>query len=120
LLTAVILVYILVAASRAVHGLPLVSRAPQWLVTLIVSAFLGIGVAVLFAILADNVARVIAALPRYEDNIVELATRFAGWLGISGEPGWARLRQLTLDSIDIRALALAILNSLRGLGSAVF
>ncbi|MRX50539.1 AI-2E family transporter [Paracoccus sp. S-4012] len=120
LLTAVIVVYVLVEAAQAVRAFPPAARLPQWLVTLAVALVLGIGVAVMLMILADNVARVVAALPRYEDNIVALMTRFAGWLGISGEPGWARLRQITLDSIDMRSLAVTVLNSLRGLGSSIF
>ncbi len=95
LLTAVILVYVLIAASNAVRSVPGMARLPGWAVTLAVSVALALLLGLLLVILIDNVARVIAALPRYEDNINSLVLRLVqcwGWRANPAGPACARRR----------------------------
>jgi len=74
----------------------------------------------MFVLVINNFAQVAGALQRYESNLEELVTRFAGLLGVEDEPTWANLRRATIDRFDIRPLIAPMLLSLRGFGATLF
>ena len=119
-IAAIISVYVLSTAASSMQKLPLLGRLPAWARrTLILLAFT-IGVVMLFVLVIDNLAEVLAALPRYESNLEALLTRAASLIGIEDEPTWANLRAATIDQIDMRALVAPTLLSIQGFGVTLF
>ena len=119
-IAAIISVYVLSTAASSMQQLPLLGRLPAWARrTLILLAFT-IGVVMLFVLVIDNLAEVLAALPRYESNLEALLTRAASLIGIEDEPTWANLRAATIDQIDMRALVAPTLLSIQGFGVTLF
>jgi predicted PurR-regulated permease PerM len=119
-IAAIISVYVLSTAASSMQKLPLLGRLPAWARrTLILLAFT-IGVVMLFVLVIDNLAEVLAALPRYESNLEALLTRAASLIGIEDEPTWANLRAATVDQIDMRALVAPTLLSIQGFGVTLF
>ncbi|MDT0682679.1 AI-2E family transporter [Roseicyclus sp. F158] len=120
ILAAIISVYVLIAAAQAMRNVPLLGRAPSWLLRLFVLAGFTIGVALLFTLIVTTFARVVAAIPGYEANLDTVIGRGAAWLGFEDQPTWARLREATFDQIDTGRLVTPLVNSLRGLGGSLF
>ena len=119
-IAAIISVYVLSTAASSMQQLPLLGRLPAWARrTLILLAFT-IGVVMLFVLVIDNLAEVLAVLPRYESNLEALLTRAASLIGIEDEPTWANLRAATIDQIDMRALVAPTLLSIQGFGVTLF
>jgi predicted PurR-regulated permease PerM len=119
-IAAIISVYVLSTAASSMQKLPLLGRLPAWARrTLILLAFT-IGVVMLFVLVIDNLAEVLAVLPRYESNLEALLTRAASLIGIEDEPTWANLRAATIDQIDMRALVAPTLLSIQGFGVTLF
>ena len=120
ILAAVIALYILSAAATALGRVPLCSRLPNWARrTLALLAFTA-GVVLLFVFVGSTIARVVAALPVYEDNLRALVARLADLAGLEGEPTWERLRALTLDRLSVSALAAPLAGSIGGFGGTLF
>ncbi|KIC48039.1 transporter [Tateyamaria sp. ANG-S1] len=119
-IAALISVYILSTTATNMERFPLLRRFPLWARhTLVLIAFAG-GLALLFALVTNNIAQVMTALVRYEANLDALVTRSAGLLGIQDEPTWSNLRRMTFDEIDIRSWIAPALVSLQGLGKFLF
>lgn len=119
-LFGVIALYILSAASDALGRMPVLRRVPPWaLRALVVVGFL-LAAGWLIGLTVASFARVVAALPGYEDNLDRLVSRVAFLAGISGEPTWAALRSVTLDRFDATRLIAPITGSLTGIGGVVF
>ncbi len=119
-IAALISVYVLSAAARAMQRVPLVGRFPAWTRRGIVLIAFALGVSLLFVLVINNLAQVVSAMTRYEENLDALATRAADLLGIVDEPTWANLRRVTLDEIDLRGWITPALLSLRSFGVTLF
>lgn len=120
ILAAVISLYILSAAADGLGRVPIVGLAPLWLRRLLALAAFTLGVLLLFTLIVDSLARVLAALPRYESNLDLLVARAATLLGIEDEPTWARLRALTLDRFEASRLIAPLVGSIGGFGGTLF
>ena len=119
-IAAVISLYILSAAASGLGNLPVLRRAPPWLLRAIVLVSFMVVVAMVFSLIITTFTRVAVALPGYEENIDALVARFASLLGFEDEPNWARLREATLDRLDLRRFIAPLAGSLRGLGGTLF
>ena len=119
-IAAAISVYVLSTAAESMQTLPVIGRLPAWARrSLILIAFV-FGVVLLFILVINNLAQVVAVLPRYEDNLEILVMRGASLLGIENEPTWENLRSVTLDQMDVRSWIAPVLLSLRGFGGTLF
>lgn len=119
-IAAVISVYVLSTAAAIMEQFPVVGRLPGWARrTLILIAF-AVAVVLLFVLVINSLAQVVAALPRYESNLDALVTRFASLVGIEDEPTWENVRRATFDQVNARSLVTPALLSLRGLGGTLF
>jgi AI-2 transport protein TqsA len=119
-IAAIISVYILSSAATSMAKVPLVGRLPIWARRLLILTAFTIAVILLFLLVINNIAQVVAALPRYEANLEALVTRTATLLNIEDEPTWENVRRATIDQIDVRAFAAPVLLSLRGFGVTLF
>ncbi|WP_273523903.1 AI-2E family transporter [Rhodosalinus sediminis] len=119
-LAAGIAVYVLSTAAASMESVPVLGRLPGWMRrTLILIAF-AVAVVMLFVLVINNLAQVVAALPRYEANLDALVTRGAGLMGIEDEPTWENLRRATIDRIDAGSWVTPALLSLQDFGTTLF
>jgi predicted PurR-regulated permease PerM len=119
-LAAVISVYILLTAAASMQRLPILGRLPAWARRALILIVFTLVVILLFILVINNLAQVVAALPRYEANLEALITRNANMLGIEDEPTWENVRRVTLDQVDFRSWVAPALLSLRGFGITLF
>ncbi|CUH39482.1 Transport of quorum-sensing signal protein [Jannaschia seosinensis] len=119
-LAAVISVYVLLTAATNMRRVPIIGRLPDWARHTIILGAFTIGVVLLFVLVINNLAQVLAALPRYESNLDALITRRASLLGLEDEPTWENLRRATLDQVNVRSWVAPALLSLRGFGVTLF
>ncbi|KJS09579.1 MAG: transporter [Hoeflea sp. BRH_c9] len=119
-IAAAISVYVLSTAAESMQTLPVVGRLPAWARRIIILIAFVFGVVLLFILVINNLAQVVAVLPRYETNLEILVTRTASLMGIENEPTWANLRGVTLDQMDVRSWIAPVLLSLRGFGGTLF
>ena len=120
IIAAIISLYILSAAAKAMGSVPVLCYAPLWLRRVMVLVGFMLGVALLFTLIVTNFARVVAALPGYEDNLDALVGRGADLLGFEDQPNWARIREATLDRFEVSRLISPLVVSIRGLGGTLF
>ena len=119
-LFGVIALYILSAASDALGRMPVLRLVSPWALRTIVILLFFVAAGWLIGQTVASFARVVAALPGYEDNLDRLVSRVATLAGISGEPTWAALRSVTLDRFDAASLIAPITGSVTGIGGVVF
>ena len=117
IIAALMVLYLLLAASHGMGRLPLLGRAPEWLRRVLALVVLTAALVVLVMGIGQELSRALAAMPQYESNLERLVSRGAALVGIADEPLWARLRGMTLDQINPAALIAPIVSSLSGLGS---
>ena len=120
LLAAVISVYVLSTAAASLERVPILGRLPGWGRRMLILIAFAIAVVLLFVLVINNLAQVVAALPRYESNLDLLLTGVASMIGIEGEPTWENVRRATFDQVDVRSLIAPALLSLRGFGATLF
>jgi predicted PurR-regulated permease PerM len=119
-LAAVISVYVLSTAAASMEGLPVLGRLPGWARRCLILIGFAVAVVLLFVLVINNLAQVLAALPRYESNLNALVTRAANLMGIEDEPTWENVRRATIDRIDAGSLVTPALLSLQGFGTTLF
>ncbi len=119
-LAAIIAIYVLSEATTWLAKLPVLRYAPGWLLRLILLAGFSFGLFLLGLFITNSLARVLEAIPRYENNLDTLVARYATTFGIQGEPTWLVLQNATINRINTAAWIPTILNNLRGFGSTFF
>jgi AI-2 transport protein TqsA len=119
-IAAIISVYVLSTAAEAMERLPVIGRLPGIARRALILLAFTVAVILLFILIINNLAQVVAALPRYEANLDALVTRRASLLGIEDEPTWENVRRATLDQIDVRSWITPALLQLRGFGVTLF
>lgn len=119
-LAAIISIYVLSEATAWLAKLPVLRRAPNWLLRLILLAGFFLGLFLLGLFITNSLARVLEAMPRYESNLDALVARYATRIGIEGEPTWLMVQNATINQVNTSAWIPTILNSLRGFGSTFF
>ncbi len=119
-LVAVIAIYVLSEATTWLAKLPILRHAPGWLLRLILLAGFSLALFVLGLFITNSLARVLEAMPRYEDNLDALVARYAVTFGIEGEPTWLAVQNATINRINTAEWIPTILSNIRGFGSTFF
>ncbi|MHA6346785.1 AI-2E family transporter [Roseivivax sp. CAU 1761] len=119
-IAAVIALYVLTAGASALKRLPLLRHAPLWALRVLVLLAFTAGIVLLFFLIVVNFARVVDAIPGYEQNLDALVARGATFLGIEDEPNWEIVRDSTLGRIDTAGLIAPFANQIRGIGTTLF
>ncbi len=119
-IAAIIALYVLSEAANWLGSVPLLRRAPSWVLRLLVLVGFTMAIMLLFFLFITSFARVAAALPGYESNLDGLVARAASFLGIEEEPNWRILRDSTLGRLDATRLIAPLVNSIGAFGVALF
>lgn len=120
ILTAIILVYVIIAASESLRRLPGLRVLPIPLVrflALVTTTFLIFG---LSAVLAGTVTQISEVAPTYQANLYQVFDRVALGMGLKTEQLWLQLRAMTLARIDFQEVVLTFLGGLTRLGGSIF
>ncbi|GGD42933.1 AI-2E family transporter [Sinisalibacter lacisalsi] len=119
-LAAIIAIYVLAEATTWLAKLPVLRNAPGWLLRLILLLAFSVALFLLGMFITTSLARVLDAIPRYENNLDALVGRYATTFGIEGEPTWLAFQNATIGQVNTAAWIPTILNNLRGFGSTFF
>ncbi|MDO5090950.1 MAG: AI-2E family transporter [Cardiobacteriaceae bacterium] len=115
ILVALIAVYVLVAAADWLARVPLVGRWPVWARrVLVLLGFFAAGF-VLVMIIISTAEQVVAAAPRYQENLGNLFARVTAWLNLDAQESLQKLRAATLDKVNLQALLGGVLGSVGSL-----
>lgn len=120
IVTAVISVYLMVSASQALGRLPLLKRAPPFVIRALVLAAFTFALLGLAVVVAATVRDIVAALPRYERNLETMLEALARRFDLELQAVWLQVRAVTLDRIDLRQMILAGLGGFTSVGMTVF
>jgi predicted PurR-regulated permease PerM len=116
---AVIAVYVLTTASEALGRVPVIRRLPSVVLHVLVLLIFTLAVAALALIVSVTLDELIAAMPRYQQNLEALVTR-AAELGGLESPTWDEIVEVTLGNLNLQAMTLRILGGLSSFGLTVF
>lgn len=120
ILLALISVYILSAADRALARVPLLASLPSVLRRFI----LLVGFLCLFAaltwLIVSTVQDLIAKAPTYQANFERMADQVARALGFQTVPDWAAIQRTMSGQIDLRSAISVLAGQLGSLGGALF
>ena len=117
IITSFISVYVLVAASDWLGRLPLFGYVPSWARRLFVLlAFLSIAF-LLTLIVVATAEQVMEAVPRYQQNLMQMLHQVGEHFGFDHQAVWQRIQQSLVKSIDLRkifSIALSEIGALMG------
>lgn len=120
IVAAIIVVYILVSASNAIHRQRFMSVVPLGLIKLFLALIFGTTF-ILFAVLAAATVREIATVaPTYEANIDGFLVGIAEKYELDHQELWQHLRTVTIDAFDLRVVLLGLLGGFTNIGATVF
>ncbi len=120
IIAAIVALYVLSAAAEGLTAVPLLGRAPEWLLRIIVLLGFTAVISMLFFLVITSFTRVAASVSAYETNLDALVARAADMIGIEDEPNWAIVRDATLGQFDATRLVAPLVNSIRGFGATLF
>jgi AI-2 transport protein TqsA len=116
---AIIAVYILTTAAQALGRLPGVRRLPGVLVHGLVLLCFTLAVLALALVVSVTVNDLVAAMPRYQQNLETLAGSVAELAGMDS-PTWDELVELTLGALNFQTITLRVLGGVSSLGLTFF
>lgn len=120
IVTALISVYVLAAATEALGRLPVTRVLPVFLLRVVVLVGFA-GIVLVFAGVISATFREISVLaPTYQQNLETLLDRVAGILNLDTSELWDQIEAVTIDRIDLRAIVLSMLGGFTSLGAGVF
>lgn len=120
IVSAIIVVYILVSASNAIHRQPLMQLVPLSVIKISLALIFG-ATFILFATLAAATAREIASVaPVYEANIDAFLESIAEKYELDHQELWGHLRAVTIDAFDLRVVMRRLLGGFTNVGATVF
>ncbi|MDN2568369.1 AI-2E family transporter [Aquibium sp. A9E412] len=108
---AVIAAYVLSTAADAIGRLPVVGRAPTWLRYLAALLVFVLLLALVVVLVSMSFESLVAAMPRYQANIVAMAGQLAEMFGVQNKPTWETIREMTLERLDLGGWMIAIVSS---------
>lgn len=116
---ALIAVYVLVATADWLARVPLLGRLPVWARRLLV--LLGFFAAAFFLVLImiATAEQVMAALPKYQENLGKLFARLTHLLHLDTQESLQKLRAATLDRVRLQTLLGSVLGSVSSLFGTV-
>ncbi len=116
---AIIAVYILTTAAQALGRLPLVRRLPSVVLHGLVLLIFTLAVVALALIVAVTMNDLVAAMPRYQQNLEGLAVKVAALGGIEN-PTWDDIVEVTVGKLNLQAILLRVLGGVSSLGLTLF
>ena len=116
LIAAVISLYLLSAAANALGRLPLLRLTPLWLRRALAVVCFVVLVVTFSSLIVTSFTDVLDTLPAYQDNLDALLARVSELFGLAGEASWVRIRAVTLEQIDLRALVTGLASSMGSFG----
>lgn len=111
---------VLLSTADALQRVPVIGRFPTWVRRLLVLLGFVAAVLVLALVMISNVQRVIAAVPVYQHNLINVINDTTHLMGLESVPNWDRIRDVTLGRLDLRNLAMGLLSSTTSLGGHIF
>lgn len=115
IISALISVYILVAAADRLGRLPFFRAWPEWLRRLsVLLLFFAAGLLLLAIVIATG-EQMVAAAPRYQSNLETLVANISAKLGLEGKADWHSVRAATVDKIDLQVVLGSVLGSVGSL-----
>lgn len=116
---AIIAVYILTTAAQALGRLPGIRHLPTAVLHGLVLLGFTLAVVALALIVSTTVNDLVAAMPRYQQNLETLAGSVAGLAGMDS-PTWDEIVEMTLGSLNLQAITLRVLGGVSSLGLTFF
>ena len=116
---AIIAVYILTTAAQALGRLPGIRRLPTVLVHGLVLLLFTFAMVALSLIVSITLNDLVAAMPRYQQNLEMLAGTVAEIAGFES-PTWDEIVELTLGSLNLQAITLRVLGGASSFGFTFF
>ena len=116
---AIIAVYILTTAAQALGRIPVVRRLPSVVLHGLVLLIFTLAVVALGLIFAVTVNDLVAAMPRYQQNLEVLAVRVAEMGGFEN-PTWEDIVDVTLGKLNLQAIMLRVLGGVSSFGLTLF
>jgi predicted PurR-regulated permease PerM len=114
IILAIIAVYILTTAAEALRRLPGLRRLPPIAITGLVLLIFTLAILALALIVSVTVNDLVAAMPRYQQNLETLAESVAGMAGMDN-PTWDEIVDMTLGNLNFQAITLRVLGSVSSL-----
>ncbi len=112
---AAISIYILVTLTDWLGRLPLLNRSPLWLRhILVLTGF----IATLFGlshIVVSTGEQIVSSAPIYQANLEKIIVQLSVNMGLSQDPDWNLIREMTLDKINMQYLFSSIISALSSL-----
>lgn len=115
IILAVIAVYILTTAAQALRRLPGLRRVPVILVHALVLLLFALILVALGLVVSMTVNDLVAAMPRYQQNLETLADTVANLAGMDS-PTLDELVDMTLGNLNFQAITLRVLGGVSSLG----
>lgn len=119
IILAVIAVYILTTAANALARLPGLRRLPMLAVHGLVLLSFAVVVLALAMIVSVTVNDLVAAMPRYQQNLEAVAGSVAGLAGMDS-PSWDELVEMTLGRLNLQGITLRVLGGVSSLTLTFF
>lgn len=116
---AIIAVYVLTTAAQALGRLPLIGRLPMVVLHALVLAIFTAAVVALGLVVSVTVNDLVAAMPRYQQNLEALGLRMAEFGGFENAT-WDDIVEVTLGRLNLQAITLRILGGVSSLGLTLF
>jgi AI-2 transport protein TqsA len=116
---AIIAVYILTTAAQALGRLPGLRRLPTLLIHGLVLLLFTLAMVALALMVSITLNDLVAAMPRYQQNLETLAGTVADIAGFES-PTWDEIVEMTLGSLNLQAITLRVLAGASSFGLTFF
>lgn len=120
IVTAIIVVYVLVSASSALHRQPYLRRVPLPVIKLALAVVFGIASIMIAALAAATVREIATVAPTYEANIDTFLESMAAKYELDRQALWSELRAVTIEAFDLHVILLGVLGGFTNVGATVF
>jgi len=120
IVTAVMSVYVMDAASNALARMPGLSRMPIVVLRALVLLGFAASIVALAIVVAATVGQIAEVMPEYQANLAVMVDGLAASLNVEAQVIWDEVSAVTVDLIDFEQIALAVLGGFTSLGVTVF
>jgi AI-2 transport protein TqsA len=119
IILAIIAVYVLTTAAQALGRVPGIRRLPASVLHGLVLLIFSLVVLVLGLVVSVTLNDLVAAMPRYQQNLESLAVTIAE-LGGFENPTWDEIVDLTIGKLNLQAIFLRVLGGVSSFGLTFF
>ncbi len=120
ILVSVIAVSVLTRLVTWMRRRPVLRHFPSWSLHVFVLAFALIFLVLLGSIVAVTLEDMVDKAPSYQANLMSFVSAFVTMMGLENDPTWQDIRGVTLDQINLSALAGWFFSSLSSFGGTLF